>query len=214
MSIRTEAEENLRVIRSLMEKATVYRAISAPGALVGGLGAIAIAVHGIWLSHRSSSVLLRFALPWLGLLVITAGINIALLAREALRRGDPFFSPGMRLALRAMLPALLGGGAAALAFGLSEPEMLACLWVLFYGISLLAAAHFAPKSICWLGRAFFVAGFLLLACTPFVGFWPKIGDIAAVAHGIMGATFGLFHLVYAVCTWPRNRAAETTGGEP
>ena len=37
MNERTRAEEHLRVIRSLMERATIYRAISAPTALVGGL---------------------------------------------------------------------------------------------------------------------------------------------------------------------------------
>ena len=36
MNERLAAEEHLRVIRSLMERATVYRAISAPTALVGG----------------------------------------------------------------------------------------------------------------------------------------------------------------------------------
>ena len=37
MPTRSEAEEHLRVIRSLMEKATIYRAISAPTALLGGV---------------------------------------------------------------------------------------------------------------------------------------------------------------------------------
>ena len=37
MSDRESAEENLRVIRSLMERVTTYRAISAPSALVAGL---------------------------------------------------------------------------------------------------------------------------------------------------------------------------------
>ena len=33
----SNAEEDLRVIRTLMERATIYRAISAPTALVAGL---------------------------------------------------------------------------------------------------------------------------------------------------------------------------------
>ena len=37
MDQRAKAEHDLRVIRSLMERATVYRAISAPTALLGGL---------------------------------------------------------------------------------------------------------------------------------------------------------------------------------
>ena len=44
---RSNAEEDLRIIRTLMERATIYRAISAPTALVGGLLAIlaAVAIH-------------------------------------------------------------------------------------------------------------------------------------------------------------------------
>ncbi len=209
MSIRNEAEENLRVIRSLMEKATVYRAISAPGALVAGLGAVAVAAGGHLLSHpwfNVPSPAFRFVLPWLALLIVTAAVNLVLLAREAARRGEPFVSPGMRLALRAMLPALVGGGVIALPF-YELPALLATSWVLFYGISLLAASHFAPKSICWLGRAFFVAGCLLFISIVMGGLWGRIVNYTLFAHEIMGATFGLFHLVYAALTWPRRGGA-------
>ena len=44
MNDRFRAEEDLRVIRTLMERATVYRAISAPTALVGGVLSISSAV--------------------------------------------------------------------------------------------------------------------------------------------------------------------------
>ena len=37
------AEEHLRAIRLLMERATIYRAISAPTALVGGLLSVGLA---------------------------------------------------------------------------------------------------------------------------------------------------------------------------
>lgn len=193
MSIRAEAEENLRVIRSLMEKATVYRAISAPGALVGGLAALAISACAI-----GSKGDVPFVPVWLGALALTSVANFFLLHRDAARRGEPFVSPGMRLALRAMLPGFLGGGLCLFVAGAIGPALLAALWVLFYGISLLAAAHFAPKSICWLGRAFFAAGAALLGSGVWFG-----GD----PHVIMGATFGVFHLVYAACTWPRRAAA-------
>ena len=37
MNEQSRAEEDLRVIRTLMERAATYRAISAPTALVGGI---------------------------------------------------------------------------------------------------------------------------------------------------------------------------------
>ncbi|MGB8169871.1 MAG: hypothetical protein WCF18_20380 [Chthoniobacteraceae bacterium] len=209
MSIRTEAEENLRIIRSLMEKATVYRAISAPGALVGGLCAVVTAVAGRWLANPVQVPPgFHFLVPWLTVLLIATVANFLLLAGGAKRRGETFLSPGMRLALRAMLPAMLGGGVVTLLILAVGPAFIASFWVLFYGISLLAASHFAPKSICWLGRAFFVAGVVLLGggIEAFT-IWERGSEVLA-AHDIMGATFGLFHLVYAVLTWPSAGAAQ------
>lgn len=206
MSIRAEAEENLRVIRSLMEKATVYRAISAPGALVGGAAAICLEALASTYDHggvEDGGPPLPFVPSWLAVLACTSVANFWLLRRDASKRKEPFVSPGMRLALRAMLPALLGGGVCVFVQGSGGVALLASLWVLFYGVSLLAASHFAPKSICWLGRAFFVAGAGLLT----------VGDLASdswrgleiqVANCIMALTFGAFHLIYAACTWPRR----------
>lgn len=200
MSIRAEAEENLRVIRSLMEKATVYRAISAPGALIGGLCSIlwtmAISVKDTVDSPDAKI----FVEPWVGILLVTAIVNFTLLRRDAARRKEAFVSPGMRLALRAMLPALLAGGLCLFIIAQVGPAIVASLWVLLYGVSLLAASHFAPKSICWLGRGFFVAGVGLLA---FASHQPILHP-CDTAHLIMGATFGGFHLIYAACTWPRR----------
>jgi hypothetical protein len=205
MSIRTEAEDNLRIIRSLMEKATVYRAISAPGALFGGLVGTAASVRA--LAGTGPRDCAGFLQEWMAVAVLTGVVNLWLLRRDSIRRDEPFVSPGMRLALRAMLPAIIGGGLCAVVLAQGGCALLASLWVLFYGISLLAASHFAPKSICWLGRAFFVAGaLLLLAGTLIFEGWRGFHE-TAIAHAIMGVTFGLFHLIYAALTWPRRAAA-------
>lgn len=198
MIARAEAEEHLRVIRSLMEKATIYRAISAPGALLSGACAAAV-VAAVLAGTRVS-----FLPAWLSVLAITGAANIALLWRDANRRGEVFVSSGMRVALRAMLPALLAGGLVMVIPSEGGPALTASLWILLYGVSLLAASHFAPKSICWLGRACFAAGAALLLGGAFVFNWWRSSDQTLVAHVIMGGTFGLFHLIYAACTWPRR----------
>jgi hypothetical protein len=215
MSKPSDAEEHLRVIRSLMERANIYRAISAPAALLGGLCSVLVASAGLWLSHpwlELPNEGWRFALPWSLVLLITTVVNFWLLRRGALRRGEIFVSPGLRLALRAMLPALLGGALCGVITGAGNWALTASLWVLFYGISLLAASHFAPKSICWLGRAFFVAGSgLLLFGSLGAAWWPGHRQLLA-AHAIMGTTFGLFHLVYAAATWPRSARVANAAG--
>ena len=51
MDERKRAEEHLRVIRSLMERATIYRAISAPTALVGSILALALSAT-VWVREH------------------------------------------------------------------------------------------------------------------------------------------------------------------
>ena len=62
---RSKAEEDLRIIRSLMERATVYRAISAPAALIAGLLSI-LAAGAIYRRPVHGRV---FAAVWLVVLV-------------------------------------------------------------------------------------------------------------------------------------------------
>jgi hypothetical protein len=171
MPTREEAEEHLRVIRSLMERGTIYRAISASGALVGGmvtlLGCGFLALKSPLPGAPSSApnelmptpVYPLFLPTWLVVLAVTVLVNIYLLWRDAERRGDVFLSPGLRAALRALIPSCLV--AAVLTF-LAADFLLPIAWMIFYGLSLLATQHFAPRSIMLLGWAFLATGLGLL----------------------------------------------------
>lgn len=217
MPTRSEAEENLRVIRSLMERATIYRAISAPGALFGGLLSALAAFGGALVFSRTGPVSAPlFLIPWLLILAITTAINATLLWRDAKRRGDIFISPGMKLVINAMLPGMSAGGLFLCLCIKNAGVMpfLASLWVLFYGISLLAAAPFAPGSIRRLGWLFFMAGAALLAGGCLLIDSLDFRNPVPIAYLIMGATFGLFHLLYAACTWPRMTPPPSSGTMP
>lgn len=206
MSERIRAEEHLRVIRSLMERATIYRAISAPTALVGGLLAVATAT-GLYLFERSRpsgapSLDGRcFALIWLFVLALVLAANAFFVRREAISGGRPFLSSGARLALRAIAPFLVIPAAVTIWFFRNpdpiDEEILVSVWVAFYGLALLATALFAPRSLAFLGWAF-------LLCSLLITFWPKplgFDPRSLFPTIVMGATFGLFHLIYAACTW-------------
>jgi len=112
MNDRSRAEEDLRVIRTLMERATIYRAISAPTALVGGVLSILSAVF-IHLSNQSQSLIGRpirpreFVFIWIDVLILTVVMNALFVWREARSSGRPFISSGMKLALRGIAPNLI-----------------------------------------------------------------------------------------------------------
>jgi hypothetical protein len=208
---RSKAEADLRVIRSLMERATVYRAISAPAALVAGFLSI-FAASAIYLNDQTR--LNRpiegraFAAIWLVVLVLAVAANAFFIWREAKKDGRPFISSGMKLSLRAIAPNLLIPAAVTLWFlvsgykGAAEQELVV-VWIAFYGLALLSTALFAPRSLVCLGWAFLLTALALPALRNVIGDLP--GNLPNVA---MGITFGLYHLIYAVCAWPRRRAGE------
>lgn len=202
MSPQQAALENLRVIRSLMEKAHIYRAVSAQAALFGGLGSVIIAWRGAapLLQEKSLVAGRGFVPEWLGLLLAMAVFNAVMLHLEARRRGQPFISAGMKTALRALLAPLLVGGVVGIGLitHLHSHVMGALVWALCYGLALLSTAGFSPRSLVRLGWAFVAAGLALFwawAAMPDIRLLPDDQPLASL---VMGLTFGLLHLVYGV----------------
>jgi hypothetical protein len=211
MNEKTRAEEHLRIIRSLMERATIYRAISAPTALVGGLLAV-VTTAFLWFGDNARLATAapldgrRFAEIWLLILAIVLGINTFFVRREAQLDARPFLSSGARLALRAIAPCLIIPAATTIwFFKNAEPidrEILVAIWIAFYGLALLATALFAPRSLVFLGWAFLLTGLLILFLPKSLADDPR----QMFPNLAMGATFGLYHIIYAVCVWPRSGA--------
>jgi hypothetical protein len=186
-----------------MERATVYRSISAPVALVGGLVAVGLA----WWQHEHGMRWQVFLRNWLALFGVLSLMNLGLLWRDAARRGLPLFNSGMRLALRALVPPLLVGGLIGLLVAWKDHDMgfVASIWAMTYGLALLATATFAPPSISRLGRAF-VAGGLIAFVGNQAGFF-STGDVNFFTTPfIMGGLFGLLHVLYGLAVlWSSRR---------
>jgi hypothetical protein len=219
MPNRTDAEEHLRIIRSLMEKATIYRAISSPTALAGGffalLGCVALRQLTPHPIRDANDFAVPFLCTWLVVLFLTLCANTFFLWRGSKLRQESFLSSGMRLALIAMLPGLLCALFFTVLFSQGRNVFwLPPIWMISYAVALLATKHFAPRSIMFLGWAFLLAGmvsYYLLFVWDFS--WGGPNHLATGSNLLMGLTFGLFHLLYAVCTWPRRKRGET-GGTP
>lgn len=203
-SLQDTALDHLRVIRTLMERSSIYRAVSAPAALIGGLLSLGVAGYGISqniLSKRFGNH--EFIFAWLGVLVITTIINLLLLMRESGSKGQPFITDGLRMALRAIVPPMLTGGVlggSMIWFGY-DIALGAIVWILCYGLALQATVSFAPRSIIRLARAFLITG-QVLAILFFVqnqsGMTKWKEDEASLT---LGLTFGLYHIVYGIAVF-------------
>lgn len=196
------ASQQLHVIRSLMERATIYRSISAPTALVGGLLSFGGFVTAYYAKHHSDHPLSsqEFLFVWLVILALTSFTNLLFLCRGSALRGEPFFSPGMKCALMSVAPAFIS--AAVLTLMIHSPIRLAVLWITLYGMGLLATQHFAPRSLIVLGCTFFLTGCALLPTWKHFLIPAGQGEPSAlVVSGLMAATFGGYHLAYAAAVW-------------
>lgn len=204
MTTREEAVEQLRIIRAVMERATVFRALSGETALIGGAAALAAA----WLSEGRLGW--SWAFWWLLGLALVLAFNVFQIIRMKTAHHRPFWSPGLRVAVRGALPSLIAGGFLGLLFvrsGLDKPA--ACLWILHYGLALLAIREFAPKSMVWLGWAFVIFGVGSLAGVT------AVVDVLAgwVEHTngsrLMAIAFGGFHLIYGALIVTTGTREET-----
>ncbi len=217
MTERTNAEEHLRVIRSLMERATIYRAISAPTAVVGSALSLITATLLFLGNQRGSTSFFHLSYPgaarhfialWFVVLGATLMANTFFILQKARREGSAFMTPGLRLAIHSATPVLIVATVLTLLFWRNDETtealpILTIIWITCYGLALLSTASFAPSSLRFLGWAFLLTGaFAIILIDPLFN-----ADPARSAARAMGLTFGLYHLVYGLATWPRKTDA-------
>jgi hypothetical protein len=196
------AAEHLQVIRTLMERAAVYRRALAPVmSFNGGLG-LAAAALGWGLGIGSPRGFIAF---WAAVAALALAGSFLLVRRQALKDAEPFWSPPTRRVTQAMVPALAAGFIISLVALLNlpsaPPELAPALglfflplsWVVLYGCAFHAAGFFMPRGMRLFGWAFILGGCGLMA----LGL-PDWAERRAYAHGVMGCFFGLLHLAYGI----------------
>ncbi|MCM3876588.1 MAG: hypothetical protein NEA02_09230, partial [Thermoanaerobaculia bacterium] len=177
--IHDRAKENLRFIRETMDRSATFSAVPGVGGMAMGVLGLAAAL----LSARETTPH-GWLLVWLAIAPLAAGVGVFFLRRKA-RATDTALAhgAGRRFAL-ALVPPLLAGAAltAALvnarAFG-----VLPGLWLLVYGIAILAAGAHSVPAVRLFGAALLAFGFAALAA-PF-----------PAANALLGAGFGVGHVV-------------------
>jgi hypothetical protein len=180
------AAEHLQTIRTLMERSAVYRRALAPITTFVGVVGIAAAIAG-WLAKVES--LGAFALYWIVICLVVIAGAFLLVRRQALRTGEPFWSPPTRRVAQAMIPALLVG----LVFGMMvapNTRWMALIWTFFYGLALHSASFFMPRSIRLFGWGLLLVGVVLLIV--------DLPNTSISPHLLMGVIFGASHLAYGI----------------
>lgn len=204
------AAEHLQVIRTLMERAALYRRALAPVMLVTGLIGTLAALLGWALRIELPAA---FAAYWMAVGGLALAAAFLLVRRQALRDQEPFWSPPTRRVTQALLPALTAGCVVALVAWIGarcarlEQSLtiyathllgfvwLPAAWIVLYGCALHAAGFFMPRGMKLFGWIFVVAGCAL--------FWLVFDKPPTyrTGHGLMGLFFGGLHLAYGAYLW-------------
>jgi hypothetical protein len=205
------AAENLRVIRTLMERSALYRRALAPVMTFAGAIGIIAALVGVFLHVESEP---KFISYWCGVALVGLAGAFVLVRRQALKSAEAFWSPPTRRVATALLPCLTAGLLVGIWFlvicaqsptadpptGMAEDRglmiVLSSIWAVFYGCALHAAGFFTSR-FALLAWIFIVGGFGLLSG---YGGAPAGSPDARwqTGHWFIGLWFGCLQLAYAI----------------
>lgn len=184
-----EAEENLRVIREVMERSTKYSTFSGlSGVLAGVASIIGCLVTWTLLYHppNTDGFRIPFFLTWTVVLLFSITADYLIMKRRAVRVGKRIVSRLGKQMVYAAGPGL--GTGALLTLWLLQHDMLTSIypiWMLCYGIAVCAVGQFSQREVKVLGVAFLLAGAMTMLM-------PSLGLF------MIAVTFGGFHIIYAI----------------
>ena len=195
------ATDHLQVIRTLMERAAVYRRALAPVMLLTGCVGLVAAGAGWFFKIESPQAFIGY---WMAISLAAVAVAFLLVRRQALKESEPFWSPPTRRVTQALLPPLAAGFiinvVVFIHVGSVEPQIanvagmlwLPLGWVVLYGCAIHAAGFFMPR-----GMKLFAWVFILGGCGIFALGIPDLPR-PLFAHGVMGFFFGALHLAYGI----------------
>ena len=180
-----------------MERSSKFISLSGLSGVMAGIYALA----GAFFAHRilykdttnlqinnydgtDSEKLSQLILIAIAVLVLSIGTGIALTLKQAKKGGQPFWTTASkRLFSNMALPLLTGGLLVIILVYKGESGMVAPVFLLFYGLSLVSGSQYTFSDVKWLGICEIILG-LLCALMPGYGllFW------------IIG--FGVLHILY------------------
>ncbi len=187
VKLTDHAVDDLRFIRSAMERAGAFTAVPGWGGV--GMGVIALAAAVIAGVQPSTG---RWLTVWVAAAAIASAIGLWSMARKARRLDVPIASgPGRKFALGLFPPIAVGALLTAALLRAGDSTLVPAVWLLLYGTGIVAAGAFSVPIVPLQGLAFLVLGAGALIA-------PTAGDL------LLGLGFGAVNIVFGVVIATRH----------
>jgi hypothetical protein len=185
LPIQEHALDNLRYIRETMERAGSFTAVPGWGGVMMGVTAVAAAAFA---SHSSTPG--EWLRIWLVEGVVATAIGIFAMWRKAQEAGLPFWSAPAKKFLYSFVPPLLTG--AVVTASLWRGGVVAAIpgvWLMLYGVGVIAGGAFSVPVIPVMGACFLAAG-------AAASWWLPSASSPQWADVWLGAGFGGLHVIF------------------
>lgn len=187
--MHARAMDNLRFIRETMEAAATFTAVSGWGTvLIGVTALVASALTSVTASPT------RWVFVWLFEACLSVAISVYTMALKARAAQLPLWSePARKIVFSFAPPMMVGALLTLLFFERNLLPLLPGVWMLLYGVGVVAAGTFSVRIVPVMGLAFMIVGTVALfaplswssACmaTGFGGLHLFFGTLIARRHG-------------------------------
>jgi hypothetical protein len=173
-----EAEQTLSVIRTLMERSTLYSNLSSHAGIAAGLVTLIGSALRAWADTP-------FYTTWLCVFVSACAASVFFTGRMHRLNGEPVWTRQAKTVVMALVPSFLAAVVlTAVLSRIGQEALLPGVWMLLWGVGALTMSFFTPRVISLLGITFIVAG------TATLFYFPGTDAVS------MGLTFGAIHLIY------------------
>lgn len=178
-SIHEQALDDLRYIRSAVENAGQFTAVSGRGGVAMGTTGLLAAVA----AATQTAIPMRWLAVWLAAAAVAASIGILSMVGKSRRAGVSLVSaPARRFAL-AFFPAIAAAAALTIVLvGRGEFDLLPGIWLLLYGVAVSAGGALSVRVVPFMGLVLLLTGAAALL-VPF-----------AAANLLLGLGFGLVQI--------------------
>jgi len=187
--LHDRALDNLKFIRSTMERAGSFTAVPGWGMVVLGLTALAATAYAgsLPVAPVYGASQNRWLWVWMFEALLGAGIGVAALLYKALRAGDTIVhGPARRFGLGVLPPFIVGALLTYVLWQAKQLGLLPALWLLCYGTGVVTGGAFSLRVVPVMGLCFMLLGAAALF-TP-----------AAWQAWLLAAGFGVLHIVFGL----------------